>query len=360
MTFFLQSWLHTILFLGLVHLLSSQVTYVKELIPTTLVENEVPVRLEFVFASPTGDGPFPTLIFHHGSTGDGSDPSLFTRTIVTPAVAEYFVNRGWLVVFPMRRGRGASDGLYDEGFRPDRSAYSCQPTEALPGLERALADAGAILQVLRLRPEVDPHRIILAGQSRGGMLAIVQAGEKPAGVVGAINFVGGWTGESCGTANLINPPSFARGAAFERHTLWLYAANDPFYSLTHSRANHAAFTSSGGKGTFSSFSLPDGVSGHALAAYSEYWSSILDEYLEGLPARSVATLPHLLGWHFEQGSLQLRLSTEPGRRYLLQNSPSLTKLEWLASGALRFATENETLFHVPLETPEGFWRVVVD
>jgi len=69
---------------------------------------------------PNGVGPFPTLIFHHGSTGRGDAPALFTGTFESPSLARLFNESGWLVAFPQRRGRGASDGLYDEGFEPDR------------------------------------------------------------------------------------------------------------------------------------------------------------------------------------------------------------------------------------------------
>jgi len=44
---------------------------------------------------------------------------------------------------------------------------------------------------LRRRPEVDRRRVVVAGQSRGGILAIVFAGTHPEAVVGAINVVGG-------------------------------------------------------------------------------------------------------------------------------------------------------------------------
>jgi len=56
------------------------------------------------------------LLFHHGSTGKGDDPSRFISTVTSPALAKFFNDRGWMVMFPQRRGRGKSDGLYDEGF----------------------------------------------------------------------------------------------------------------------------------------------------------------------------------------------------------------------------------------------------
>ena len=60
----------------------------------------------------------------------------------------FFNKRGWIVAFPQRRGRGKSGGLYDEGFTPDRSEYSCDPEFSLPGLERALTDMDAAADYL--------------------------------------------------------------------------------------------------------------------------------------------------------------------------------------------------------------------
>src|SRR5258707_10871715 len=62
------------------------------------------VKLSTVTYRPTGDGPFPTLIFHHGS---GS----FQRPYDPKIVAQWFVGRGWAVIAPSRRGRGGSEGM---------------------------------------------------------------------------------------------------------------------------------------------------------------------------------------------------------------------------------------------------------
>ena len=55
------------------------------------------VDLTTLTYKPRGEGPFPTLIFHHGS-GSFRDPK---------AVAQWFVARGWAVIAPARRGRAA-------------------------------------------------------------------------------------------------------------------------------------------------------------------------------------------------------------------------------------------------------------
>lgn len=68
-----------------------------ERIPTTFLENGTPVTLEVVIFKPPGPGPFPTVMFNHGSTGNGDNPSSFTSTWTTPGLAKFFTERGWLV-----------------------------------------------------------------------------------------------------------------------------------------------------------------------------------------------------------------------------------------------------------------------
>jgi hypothetical protein len=94
------------------------------------------------------------LVFNHGSTGRGTDPNLFTQTYASPGIADFLVERGWMVAFPQRRGRGKSDGLYDEGFAPDRAlGYSCDPDRSLPGADRALVDIKAAVEALQQRSD---------------------------------------------------------------------------------------------------------------------------------------------------------------------------------------------------------------
>lgn len=88
-----------------------------ERVPTGMFEHGEQITLEMVTFKPDGPGPFPTLVFNHGSTGTGSDSSAFTSTVTSPALAKYFNDRGWMVVFPQRRGRGKSGGALRRGFR---------------------------------------------------------------------------------------------------------------------------------------------------------------------------------------------------------------------------------------------------
>jgi dienelactone hydrolase len=247
-----------------------------------VVVDDETVRLQMRIYRPAVIGPVPTLVFNHGSTGNGRDPSLFTRPIDYPALAQFFVARGWAVVIPARRGRGASEGLYDEGFAQDRSrGYSCAPDLSIPGADRALRDIEAAMDAILAMPFVDRDRVVIGGQSRGGILSVAYAGHRPDQVKGVINFVGGWLGTGCTTASRVNQELFRRGASYPGEMIWLYGDSDPFYPLAHSRDNFFAFEVAGGTGTFHEFpATPTG--GHTIGAYPDNWTPVMDAYLQRL------------------------------------------------------------------------------
>jgi dienelactone hydrolase len=247
--------------------------------PTPFLEGGRPVSLEVVVFEPLTAGPFPTVVFHHGSTGQGNDPSLFGLTYTSEVAALFFAQRGFATAFPQRRGRGKSDGLYDEGFTPNRSGYSCVLETALGGFEHALADVDVAVEYVRGRETVDRSRLLSGGISRGGVLAVAHAGTRPGLFRGAVNFVGGWLGEGCADAVPVNRAAFVRGAAFPRPTLWLYGENDSFYSLPHSRGNLAAFQAAGGQAAFFAYARAAGLNGHFIIDDPALWSADLEAYL---------------------------------------------------------------------------------
>jgi dienelactone hydrolase len=231
------------------------------MVPVTIDGEQV--RLEMRIYRPLDDTPAPTLVFNQGSTGTGTNPQAFTRPLDFPEVARFFVARGWAVVIPARRGRGGSEGVYDEGFWPDRSrGYACDQGLSTAGFDRALRDVQAAMRAIVAMPFVDRARVAIGGQSRGGILSVAYAGLHPGEVKGVINFVGGWNGARCQHAAAINQALFARGGPYPEETLWIYGDADAFYSLAHSRANFAAFQKAGGRGEF--HELPAEAGGHHL------------------------------------------------------------------------------------------------
>ena len=281
--------LATLLFaIGL--LASPAVAQERAMVPVT-IDGET-LKIATITYKPAGAGPFPTLIFHHGSTGSGRDPARFAASYDPRTLARWFTDRGWAVILPSRRGRSGSEGTYDEGFEPDRAqGYSCEPKLALAGAERALRDLDAITPVLLAQAFVDRRRVAISGHSRGGALAVAWSGRHPAVARAVVNFVGGWVSERCPSAEGINQDLFRRGKDFDRPTLWLYGYRDPFNALPHSRKSFTAFRMAGGQGAFRDFVLPEGMNGHQIDAAPELWTAALEDYLteRGLPAKPAPT-----------------------------------------------------------------------
>ena len=269
-------------------------------VPTPWVESGSVVTLEMVVYSPLAESTHPTVVFHHGSTGNGDDPTLFDDTWESETLARVLVDQGWQVLFPQRRGRGASGGTYDEGFTPDRSRYSCLASRALPGLERALEDAEVVLTFVRSMEGVDPARLMVGGVSRGGILAAAHAARRSGAYRGVLNVVGGWLGEGCAEALAVNRGTFTAAASGPAPVLWLYGENDPFYSSAHSRGNFEAFREAGGSGSFHLYRrTAPGANGHFLLAEPTLWRGELERFLAGVGANA--------------GFLQRSAGADPGR-----------------------------------------------
>jgi dienelactone hydrolase len=233
------------------------------------------VKLRTVTYKPTGDGPFPTLIFHHGS-GD------FGRPYDPKAVAQWFVARGWVVIAPSRRGRGGSEGLNEEEV-----GNQCSEGTAVEGADRALGDIEAVTSALTAQPFVDRSRIAVGGQSRGGVLSVVWSGKHPE-VRAVVNFVGGWVDSRlCRLGLAINRNLLNLGVTWGQPSLWLYGDRDLFYSLEHTRANFDAFLAAGGKGVWHDYEPPgEGLTGHQIGQEPQLWTADMEAYLaeRGLPS----------------------------------------------------------------------------
>jgi len=251
-----------------------------EFLKTDLVEDSKPIRLELRIFKPSGDGPFPLAVVNHGSTGAGDDTSVFSDPWANPWFAEFLNERGWVVAFPQRRGRGNSNGLYDEGFAADRSkGYTCETERSLAGADRALEDLRAAVDA---RHDVNAEPILLAGNSRGGILSVAYAGLHPDQTKGVINFVGGWIGTGCDTADEINQTLFRKGAKFPGSTLWFYGEDDSFYSMDHSRKSFAAFLQAGGKGDFVETTVAGENNGHWVMSIPPLWQTRVSTYLDAI------------------------------------------------------------------------------
>lgn len=254
-------------------------------VPTPFVEADQPVTLELVYRKPAGEGPFPTLLFTHGSTGNGSDPREVRFTARYPELSAFFNDRGWMVVVLQRRGRGQSGGTYAEGWDPALGRYACDHDIATRSEQRALADMDAALAHLARDPLVDSARLLVGGQSRGGVLALMHAARHPTRYLGAINMVGGWAGQRCELMHDINTRALANAGRFARPTLWLYGQRDPFYPAGYGETLFRAFEAAGGKGSFHGFTFGPLRNDHLIMRSPSLWAEAVSRYLDQLGGR---------------------------------------------------------------------------
>lgn len=192
--------------------------------------------LETTVFQPNGPGPFPLLIINHGK--DPGRPNLQPRDRFYH-MAMAFVKRGYAVMVPMRQGFANSTGRYrDHGCDMMANGYT-QANDILDALNFA-----------REQPWVDPNRIVIAGQSYGGLATVALGTQALPGVKGLLNFAGGLRDESNGCdwqSELVT--AFANyGANNKIPTLWMYGANDSLFGPDLATRMHTAFALAGGKG----------------------------------------------------------------------------------------------------------------
>jgi carboxymethylenebutenolidase len=144
----------------------------------------------FLF-KPDGVGPFPALVWNHGSEQNPGTARQFD------AVAAIFVPAGYVVFAPMRRGHGDSEGPYlmDQLRRADGGRASLL-VRLMEG--EHLGDQLAGQAYVRGLSYVDPKRLLVAGCSFGGIQTLLAA-ERGAGYRAAVAISPGalsWNGNA--------------------------------------------------------------------------------------------------------------------------------------------------------------------
>src|SRR5215469_12917931 len=126
------------------------------------------------FYVPEGKGPFPAVLWNHGSE---------KRPGWQPQLASFYNSHGFVFFLPHRRGQGKSPGPYimDEIRGSGTSLAAVQAQEA------ANEDVVAAMNWLKKQPEVDTSRIVVSGCSFGGIQTLLTA-EKGLGARAFIAF----------------------------------------------------------------------------------------------------------------------------------------------------------------------------
>jgi dienelactone hydrolase len=153
------------------------------MLPVT--ENGKKLQFETTIYKPAGEGPFPLLLMNHGK--ERGKPAAQKRDRFL-AMGREFVRRGYAVAIPMRKGFSKSEGLYSD--------FGCNMRDN--GMLQA-DDIEAALRTLTKLPWVDHDRLIVAGQSYGGLATMAFGTRQFPGVRGLLNFAGGLRidGDTC-------------------------------------------------------------------------------------------------------------------------------------------------------------------
>ena len=206
----------------------------RELPETVLVQSGA-LTLHGLLWRPNGRGPFPAILFNHGS-GPASYPQK------PAALGPAFTRHGYIFLYLFRRGAGLSadqsknsEELMSQALREKGQEGRNEMQLQLLGTE--LNDVLAGLMFLRTRSEVDPRRIAVAGHSFGGSLTLL-AIEREASLRAAVVFgaaAGSWESSSKLRSRLLAAVEHTNVPVF-----FIHAAND--FSVAPGKALAAEMT----------------------------------------------------------------------------------------------------------------------
>jgi dienelactone hydrolase len=240
---------------------------------------------------PPGNGPFPILLYAHGRPAYASERALLKRPIHARHV-QYWLAKGYAVVAPIRPGYGITGGADAEssgvGYAKNGACLR-SPNPANLAANAAAAQRQA-LDWVRQQPWARKDRIVLEGQSAGGLATVALCASNPPGVVGCINFSGGAGGDPVHAPGRVCAPEKITelmrgyGHSTQRPSIWLYAPNDLYWGAEPPKQWHAAFSVAAKAATGQPSTLvqtpPIGSDGHSLQrAGSAHWGPPLAAWL---------------------------------------------------------------------------------
>lgn len=174
---------------------------VSSITPQTVEIPSGKLHLKAFFWKPAGRGPFPAVLFNHGSGGaDANHTAGLTMAEAAERLGPLFVKHGYAFLYLFRRGQGLSADqapFMQDLLQREEAAHGREARQHLQFLFATidhLDDVLAALSFLKTAPEIDPRRIAVAGHSFGGQLTLLAAERDPS-VRAAVTFgaaAGSW------------------------------------------------------------------------------------------------------------------------------------------------------------------------
>lgn len=200
---------------------------------------------------PDGVGPFGAVILNHGVPGSERERLRESAAVDFNAAAPVFARRGYVVVMPMRRGFGATGGEFAEDAGP------CRNPDYMRAEAEASRDVMAAYEYARSLPYVDGERMILAGQSAGGIVSMFAAAMyQPEGLVAVLAFAAGRGGNPDlrpGTPCAVEPVARvfdAMGSRIRVPVLLHYAENDKYFGPATTKLWYERFVAAGARAEY--------------------------------------------------------------------------------------------------------------
>lgn len=165
---------------------------------------------------PSGTGPFPALVYNHGSE---QDPIVGTES----QIGSFFVAHGYAVLFPYRRGTGKSEGRYWHDAVAKIAEDDNEPA-VIKLLEQENDDVVTGIEWLRAQPWIARDDISVGGCSFGGIETLLTAERPVPGLRAALDFAGAsmsWNSSPLLRERLLRAVEHARVPVF-----FLQAEND--------------------------------------------------------------------------------------------------------------------------------------
>lgn len=243
-----------------------------------------PRLLHALVCRPAAGQDAPVMVLAHGT---GPDYLIQRPFDCDTEAVRWFLDRGYAVISSVRRGYGATGGRVNEFAILRNGTAGCDAVDPYrAGLETARDIAATLAYALAL-PGIRKDGAVVLGGSTGGFGAIAYSRRAPATVAAIINVSGGRGGAVNGSlGNVCHPDRLIDaasryGAGAHVPTLWLYAANDGYFSPQLGREMVDAYTQAGGRAEFVQLGT-FGADGHATffsAGGPTRWGASLDAFL---------------------------------------------------------------------------------
>lgn len=264
-------------------LLALPVAHAQDISRSSMTINGKPMTVITHVYKPAGNGPFPVVVYLHGRP-----PPQFMRSSLTPVErdhAKFWTERGAAVVGFVRPGyvpTGGDDAELPfaekevDGKMQTRNIFA---TSTANGADAAMA----AIDWVRAQPWARKDKLLIEGQSMGGLLASITSGRNPEGVVGAISFAGGVgrTPNQPGKGRepeALTPLHAEAGSKSRMPMLWISAANDSYFGPEVVNMWFDAYKA-GNKDSTLLITAPTSGDGHDLIRTNpELFAASLDEF----------------------------------------------------------------------------------